>query len=196
MKVLFFSDVHGPDQELYDLKEKAVNVDVVVCAGDFTMIGTNLEKRMSIINNFSKPVILIHGNHEDETLVEILSEKFENIHYLHSSFTKHGEFYFLGHGGGGFGGFDPKLEKFMNEYNLNPERNEKTIFIFHGPPYGYEVDYIYGASRGTPHYSEIIRKARPKLVVCGHLHETAGFDKTIDGTRIINPGPKGMILDI
>jgi Icc-related predicted phosphoesterase len=41
---------------------------------------------------------------------------------------------------------------------------------------------------GSKSLRRFIETIQPRLVVCGHIHESAGID-TIGGTRLVNPGP-------
>jgi Icc-related predicted phosphoesterase len=41
-----------------------------------------------------------------------------------------------------------------------------------------------------------IEAKRPRLAVCGHIHECWGRESLIDGTRVLNLGPAGVLLDI
>ncbi len=64
MKILGFTDMHGSLSALKKLKKKAKKADIVLCLGDFTIFGDNLIYFLKKINNFGKPVLMIHGNHE------------------------------------------------------------------------------------------------------------------------------------
>ena len=59
---------------------------------------------------------------------------------------------------------------------------DTDILVLHSPPAGCFLDNRYGA----PHMmEEIIKRVKPKLVVCGHIHEGYG-DHEILGVRFIN----------
>ena len=64
MKILFFADTHGDKKTLNKLIKRGKNVDLIVCAGDFTQMENDIEKILDHINSFNKPVLIIHGNHE------------------------------------------------------------------------------------------------------------------------------------
>lgn len=52
---------------------------------------------------------------------------------------------------------------------------EVDVIISHCPPYGARDLAISGARIGSPGLAEAIRRVRPKLVVCGHVHEDSGI---------------------
>ena len=83
MKILFFSDTHGDDKALEILRNRAKDVDGIVCAGDISIMERDLKKVMKKLNSFGKPLLMIHGNHEDEEGLKDLCEKHENITFLH-----------------------------------------------------------------------------------------------------------------
>jgi Icc-related predicted phosphoesterase len=43
---------------------------------------------------------------------------------------------------------------------------------------------------------EFIKKYQPIIAMAGHLHENAEVEDKINKTRVINPGPNGMLLDL
>ena len=68
-----------------------------------------------------------------------------------------------------------------------------AILVVHSPP--------HGALDGEKHVGSLaIREAvetrRPPLVVCGHIHECWGQEAHIGDSWIVNPGPKGRLLDL
>ena len=88
---------------------------------------------------------------------------------------------------------------------LKKIKGEK-IFVFHYPSLGaFDIirdkkdNPMNGKSSGVRFFKEIIKKYKPKLVLCGHMHEYQGVKK-IDSTFIINPGDaekgKYTVVDI
>ena len=78
------------------------------------------------------------------------------------------------------------------------------IFVFHYPPKG-SFDIIKGkknprkgTSAGVNFFLESIKKYKPSLVICGHMHEYQG-KKKIGKSIVINPGAavdgKAAIID-
>ena len=41
-----------------------------------------------------------------------------------------------------------------------------------------------------------VRQKRPRVVVCGHIHESAGEESHIGDTRVLNAGPDGTVIDL
>jgi len=51
MKLLLFVDLHGSTRALKELKEKAKNVDAVVCAGDITIFQERMDSLLLALNS-------------------------------------------------------------------------------------------------------------------------------------------------
>lgn len=70
------------------------------------------------------------------------------------------------------------------------------IFVFHYPPKGIfdiikEKDNPYkGRSTGIHAFAQAIKRYKPRLVLCGHMHEYQGMKK-LHGVPVINPGDAG-----
>lgn len=196
MRILAFSDLHGDFKALHRLARKADHADLLVCAGDFTVFENNILRVMKKLNGIGKPVVLVHGNHEDPEFVRETCKKMSNIHFVHKKLLQLREFHdytFIGHGGGGFTKRDLEFERFAKKLRL--QKNKKLIFITHQPPYKTKLDYIW-AHHGNKSYREFVMRAKPVLYICGHLHETQGKEDRIGKTKVINPGPKGKIVEV
>jgi Icc-related predicted phosphoesterase len=61
----------------------------------------------------------------------------------------------------------------------------ETILVSHPPPRGV-VDTVLGKwHAGCGSLAEVVRAASPALVLCGHIHESAG-SATIGTTVVVN----------
>lgn len=198
MKILAFTDVHGDLSTLEHLKKevKAKKIDYVVCIGDYTFFEQHIEFLTKKLAQLGTQVILIHGNHEDNEVVEVLCKKYKNLHFIHKKIKKAGKYLFVGHGGGGFSLNDPDFVRTMK--NLAKEfDNKKLILITHAPPNNTKLDYIphYGHV-GNRDYSKFIKEHNVVLALSGHLHETFGKEDRLGKARLINPGYKGKIITL
>ncbi len=70
----------------------------------------------------------------------------------------------------------------------------KRIFILHYPPKGvFDIirdkkdNPMNGKSAGIGFFSEAIKKYKPLVVFCGHMHEYVGVKK-LHGVQVVNPG--------
>ena len=78
-------------------------------------------------------------------------------------------------------------------------KTKVDIFVPHYPPKGvFDIikdkgNSFHGKSAGIPIFTEAIRKYKPKLVLCGHMHEYQGAKK-LGKSIVVNPGEgdKGM----
>jgi uncharacterized protein len=202
MRVLFFVDTHGNETRLKKIIEKARNVDLLVCGGDFTIFEGEIDIVLHELNNIGKPVLIIHGNHETASSVQLACETLKNLHFIHKNYYISEDIIFYGYGGGGFSskdeGFTHEAEKFMQEFHKISEKNHKKyrlVLVTHGPPYATKLDDL-GGHVGNQSITEFIIKHQPIIAMSGHIHETAGTEDKINNTKVINPGWDGMIIDL
>jgi len=193
MKILAFADMHNDDKALKALEKKAKKADLLICAGDFTYFQDGMRKVLRKLNSFGKKVLLIHGNHEDPRNVSSMAKKMKNIVFIHKKSHKSSDYVFVGHGGEGFSLESKDFDKFVAK--LKFKKGEKIILITHQPPHKTKLDFVW-ANHGNKSYRKFISKNKPVLVVCGHLHETQGLEDKIGKTLLINPGPKGKIVEV
>jgi Icc-related predicted phosphoesterase len=195
MRILAFSDLHENMKALARLKVAAKKADVIICAGDFTVFGRSTEKMLREIDALGAPVVLIHGNHEDEDEVVSHLPKFKNIHWAHGKVIELVGFTFFGFGGHGFHRREPELEQF--EQQLGDKIGSHTIILCHAPPYGTTLDEVdEGWHVGNESLTKLIRRRKPLLAFCGHIHECFHKHDSIAGTTVINPGPDGEFIEV
>lgn len=60
------------------------------------------------------------------------------------------------------------------------------ILVTHGPPYGYGDIVPSGEKVGCVDLMDAIKRIKPKIHVCGHIHLSYGVYQTDVGTKIVN----------
>lgn len=197
MKILVFADTHGNKAAIERLVKKADGVDLIICGGDISNWGVNVEKLLSEFKKLGKLLLIIHGNHEGlDSLIKI-SKKFDFVRVIHKKLFKLGNYAFFGYGGGGFSLEDKYLDELIPKIKKDLKRNEKLIFITHAPPSDTKLDYLDWVGHvGCNSRRRFIEILKPEICICGHLHENFKKRDKIKDTLLINPGDDGVILRI
>ena len=196
MKILAFVDLHGSAKSLKRIVEKAKNCDVVVCAGDLTVFGADIDFIVGELNKTGKPSLFVHGNHEDDASFRKSCSLFKNAKFIHNSSYRYGDYLFIGWGGEGFSRTSAGLEKESKRLTALIKKGDKVIFVSHAPPYATNLDYIYEEHHGNKTIKEFVKDIQPNLVICGHFHELAGKEDFIGKIKMVNPGKDGKIIEI
>jgi len=198
MKILAFVDMHGSLGALKKIKKQAKKADIIVCAGDLTIFEQGIDYFLGKLDKLNKPTLMIHGNHEDETVLKKLCSKYKNMIFLHARGYKENGYLFLGYGGGGFSMRDKGFEKLSKQFEKKIKKlgNPNVILVTHAPPYKTKIDLIMKEPCGNKSIKNFVKKVKPELVISGHLHENAGKEDKLGNTRIINPGPYGKLISI
>lgn len=189
MKILAFSDLHGDKKALSSLikASNSKNPDVIVCTGDISDSKTTVKEVITELKKTRKPILIVHGNHE--TREEIKSDK--QVTNLHKKVINIENYNFIGFGGGGFSRKDLEFETFSKGI-----KKENIVLVTHAPPYNTPLDILPMGHVGSISIKNFIKKHKPVLVICGHLHENDGKSEKIGKTLIINPGIKGKIIEV
>ncbi len=197
MKILAFVDLHNSLSALGKIKQKAKKEkpDLIVCAGDLTIFEHSLDYLLSILNRLNIPILIINGNHESIKSMKAACSLFKNIEFIHDKVVRKNDLVFFGYGGGGFSTIDKDFEKSAKRHKKDL-KHQKIVLVTHAPPYGTKVDKINGIYCGCKSITRFVKKFRPVLVICGHLHENKEKSDFIRKTKIINPGPFGKIIQI
>lgn len=195
MRLLAFTDIHSDIEAFADLaaKVKSYDIDLIVCAGDFTFFGSGMEQMLELMNSLGKPIILVHGNHEDEYELAEIIHKYKNIKWIHKDTHEYKNFIFVGFGGGGFEHEEPEFRSWSKKF----KGKKNMILLTHQPPHGTLLDQLFdGSYSGNIDFRKFIDNEKPVLAICGHIHENTDKHDIINNTFILNPGPRGKIVEL
>lgn len=205
MRIIVVADIHNDVENLIPYFEKVHNldVDVIVCPGDFTDF--NLPKGFSRVEmtkliieelkNLEKPIVAVPGN-QDREIISLLEEENISVHGKGKIINNIG-FYGFGGAKTPFGSpYEPDENEIKNGLKRGYDDVKDTkvkIQITHSPPANTKLDIIpSGAHVGSEAVRKFIEEKQPLVAVAAHVHESRGID-TIGNCKIINSGrfPEG-----
>jgi Icc-related predicted phosphoesterase len=195
MRILAFSDLHRSFHRAERVVEKADGVDLVIGAGDFSSLGRGLDRMIGILAAISAPAVLVCGNHERPDVLRRVCAGWESATVLHGTGITVGDVPVWGLGGAvpptPFPwGFDIPED---DAACLLDDCPEGGILVSHSPPSGV-LDTAMRRHLGSRSVLAAIERRRPRLVVCGHIHQCWGQEASIGPTRVLNAGPYGTLL--
>ena len=195
MKALICADIHNDATSMALLREKSREVEFIICAGDMSLWGTDLDKILFEMNSWGKPVFVIHGNHEELSETKMICDSLDNLTFFHGDVVKFKDLNLIGWGGGGFAFQDRGFERFVKGLDL--KSFSRTILVTHGPPFETCLDETQQSVHvGCESYKRFILKNKPLVAVSGHIHETSGVVCNLNDVVLINPGPDGVVLEL
>ena len=199
MKLLVFSDLHNDFHSASKLVELSNGVDAIVGAGDFCVARRGLDEIIASLSAIAKPTVLVPGNSESNEELLQACRSWKSACVLHGSQVTIAEISFFGIGGGipitPFGSWSYDFSE-DEAYDLLRDCPSGGVLVSHSPPAGVLDISSDGRSIGSQAVRETIRIKRPKLVVCGHIHGSAGQIDRIGDTTVINAGPRGIIWEM
>ena len=186
-RIAFATDIHMSPRIYAWVSRAAKTQDIVLLGGDFAGLpseGLTMTERLVSMAIKAGNIVMVAGNHDFPIYMEERG-------ILHGTTTQ-----ITGLTIGGIGGSLPvwgPFEVSESEYELLLKKiGPVDILLSHQPPYNTECDVLMKGGFHEQHIgSEVIRRyieeTQPKLVLCGHIHESVGVD-SIGKTTIINPG--------
>lgn len=198
MRLLLSSDIHCDVKAARGLAQRSADADVLVVAGDLAVMRGGLQRTVELLAQTETPTVLVAGNGESTEELSRACEGWTSAHVLHGSgWSLDGvEFW-------GVGGAIPVTPFGPWSYDLTEEEGrsllsgcpEGAVLVTHSPPYGH-LDGAGGKSLGSWAVLEAIERARPKLVVCGHIHGHWEERSREGDTPIVNAGPRGVWFEL
>lgn len=195
MKLLLFSDLHAQGPIARRLVERARSVDVVVGAGDLGNLRRDLRPTIEVLRAIARPTVLVAGNSEStEELVEACRD-WAQARVLHGSGVTIQGVPFFGLGGGvpvtPFGSWSYDLTE-EQAAGLLAACPDGCVLVSHSPPKGAVDSSSSGQSLGSTAVRDAVLRCRPRLVVCGHIHGSAGQRAALGSSTVVNAGPDGI----
>jgi uncharacterized protein len=197
MRILAFSDLHRDLGQAAKLVEMSSEADVVIGAGDFASVHEGLEETIGALAAIEAPTVLVPGNNETEEALREAASGWEPATVLHGDgLTIDGtEFYGLGAG--------VPVTPWDWSFDLDEEAATAklagcpadAVLVVHSPPLGHCDASSAGEHLGSTAVLETIEQKRPRLAVCGHIHESWGAESTVGSTPVFNLGPEGRVLE-
>jgi Icc-related predicted phosphoesterase len=199
MRLLLSSDVHCDVAAAQSLAKRAADADVLVVAGDLAVMRKGLDETVRALAGAHAPAVLVAGNGESaEELQAACAAAWPLARVLHGSGCEIAGVPFWGLGGAvpvtPFGPWSYDLSEAEAE-KLLAECPEGAVLVTHSPPYGH-VDRAGGRHLGSRAVLAAVKRTRPRLVVCGHIHGCWTEESWEGDTRIVNAGPGGVWVDV
>jgi Icc-related predicted phosphoesterase len=197
MRVLAFSDLHRDRDRARGVVEKAAKADVVIGAGDFCMWHIGLGRTIEVLRAIERPTVLVPGNHERAEALRRAVADWPAATVLHGEALEIGGMQFFGLGAA----VPPAPLPWSFDLDEDAARQRLSacpadgVLVVHAPPHGH-VDVAFGRHLGSRAVLETVHERRPRLVVCGHIHQCWGRESRIGPTRVLNAGPYGTLLEI
>ena len=199
MRILAFSDLHRDRAATQRIVELSRQVDVVVGAGDYATVRRGLQSVIEILSAIERPTVLVCGNSEDDRELREACRDWPSAHVLHGDGVEIDGVPFFGLGGAvpitPFGAWSFDLSEQEAEALLS-DCPSGCVLISHSPPKGLVDVSSTGISLGSFAVLRAIESKEPRLVICGHIHESSGKKVTHGKTVVLNAGPGGTIVEI
>jgi uncharacterized protein len=195
MKLLLFSDLHADARAARRLLPMARAADVLVGAGDIGNLRRDVEACIDVLRALDKPAVLVPGNNESDGELREACRGWASAHVLHGESVTIDGVPFFGLGGGvpvtpfGSWSFDLTEDEAATLLLRCPPG---AVLVSHSPPRGAADLSSRGQSLGSTAVRAAVERLRPRLVVCGHIHGSAGERALVGPTSVVNAGPGGV----
>ena len=199
MRLLLFSDVHSDRGACQKIVEASHDVDVVIGAGDFCNMRRGLEEVIALLSPIATPAVVVPGNAESYEELQQACRQWPSAVVLHGSQAKINGVVFFGIGGGipvtpfGDWSYDFTEEQAASLLNDCPA---ECVLVSHSPPKGVLDLSSSGDSLGSETVRSVVEDKKPRLVACGHIHESGGRTEKVGSSTVVNAGPRGVVWEL
>ena len=200
MKILAAGDIHGDSRLAKKLADRAKKekVDLVVLCGDLTYAETSTSGIIGPFVKNKKKVVLIPGNHETVATADFLADLYD-VTNLHGYSIKIGDIGLFGCGSANIGLFQLSEKEIYDLLKKGYDKikdKKKKIMITHVHPSGSLMEKFTNIFPGSTGVEKAIKRFKPDILICSHVHEAEGIEEKIGKTKVINVGRVGKIIEI
>jgi Icc-related predicted phosphoesterase len=200
MKLLLFSDLHADLAAAARIVQAARDADAVIGAGDFGNVRRDLHGCIDVLRAIERPAILVAGNNESTEELVAACDRWPQARVLHGTSATAGGVEFFGIGGGvpvtPFGSWSYDFTEEQAARLLAACPGGGCVLVSHSPPKGCVDVASNGRSLGSTAVRDAVMRCRPALVVCGHIHGSAGKHAMLGDTLVVNAGPAEVVWDL
>jgi len=178
MKILATADLHGSQYRLNILLKnvETYSPDLVIICGDITQFGPG-EMAKNFLDQIPVTTFAIPGNIDtEEVSTAINNSKATNLNMKR---VEKNNIPFVGISGVNLSDLTRVLT------DKEPQVDETSVVVSHVPPHGLQDKVFLGMHSGSKELREIVNTYKPRLVLCGHIHEDPGHTKT-NNTIVVN----------
>jgi Icc-related predicted phosphoesterase len=198
MRLLAFSDLHADLDRARRLVELSSSADVVVGVGDFASVHSGLEPTIGALRAIEPPAVLVPGNNESEEALRDACDGWSAVTVLHGEAAEIGGISFFGLGAGvpvtpWDWSFDLTEDAAAAKLASCPDG---CVLAVHSPPRGHVDRSSSGEHLGSEAVLRAIEAKRPRVALCGHIHEQWGRESRVGPTPVLNLGPDGRFVDV
>ncbi len=192
-RILAAADIHDSKSAVKKLAKKALEekVDLVILAGDIHSYHEGDENILEPLLKTKKKILFVPGNCESHVEHEHLKKSMKSIHGYYVTYDDVG---IAGIGSPDWTLQHDDMDFLMIKKQMEKMKPEKKILVSHLHAAGTKAEFS-----GIPG-DEVLRyavdKFHPDLLISGHIHEAEGIEDVIGGTRVVQVGRKGKILEI
>jgi Icc-related predicted phosphoesterase len=189
-RILAFSDMHLSRRCAADIRAAAPQADLVIGAGDFCTQRRGLDDAMAELAPVLPKAVLVPGNAES---ADELRAAAGPATVLHGEAAERSGLVLFGLGYAvprtPFGAWSCDLDE-TEAAALLDRMEQADILIVHSPPTGVADRTSAGASIGSTAVRAAIERVQPRLVLCGHIHDSWGASGSIGAAPVHNLGPR------
>lgn len=190
MKILAFSDLHLDAGAADAIINAADDADLILGVGDFAVRRTRLQDYMARLAPIEGKAIYVAGNNESVDELRAATD----AAVLHAQMIARDGLRIAG-----IGGAVPPLPPSLpwDSYDLTEDQADTLlssieacdILVSHSPPYGVADHHSALGPLGSHASRAAAENLRPRLLLCGHIHDCWGEEGHIGACRVVNLGP-------
>jgi Icc-related predicted phosphoesterase len=185
MKILAVADIHGSQYRL-NLVLKNVTTytpDLVVLCGDITQFGPG-DLATNFLNQIPVETLAVPGNIDTFDVDQGINAS--NATNLHMKRIVIQGIVFVGIGREIPSALaDLAIDNGTVKKSLKKILDTTSVLVTHVPPFKLQDKMFIGSHGGSKQLRHLIDTYKPRLVLCGHIHEDSGVSKSGD-TTVVN----------
>jgi Icc-related predicted phosphoesterase len=180
VKIYAVADIHGAQFRVNEINDiiRAYHPDITCVCGDITQFGP-ADMATLILDQIPGKVIVITGNIDTPDVIR-------GIKQSHAEYIQYRRYEFRGVSFIGINGVsENETSNFYLDKNNATLLQNIDVLVTHVPPYGFQDIVFLGKHAGSKILTEITKTIKPRLLLCGHIHENPGY-LNMEDTTIVN----------